>query len=176
MTATELRELHPDKSEMWVRLNATDPVRRHGPAPVLRSPRPAKAKRGSRVPLTRNGGQWSEARFWQAVRSGLRRAFLYWSPAAMALHAARIPCRDRPGQKWAYRCARCEKYHVRKRVQIDHKLECGALKRPEDLADFLARLTPEDPAAYQILCLTCHPKKTAAARVARGVPRVTYNT
>lgn len=113
---------------------------------------------------TRNGGQWTEARFWQAVRSALRRGFRFWRPAVLALQAARVPCKGPRGRKWAYLCAKCQRFYLRKHVQIDHVKPCGQLTRPDHLAEFLARLTPEGAGSYQVLCLTCHPTKTKAER------------
>jgi hypothetical protein len=74
--------------------------------------------------------------------------------------AARIACRGPRGQKWVYLCAGCGKTHLRKNVHIDHREPCGALTSLDHLPGFLARLTPEDPAAYQVLCLRCHQTKT----------------
>ena len=119
-----------------------------------------KRKCGRKVSRTRNGGTWSEARYWSQVRSCLRRGFRFWKPIQDCLKAARI-AKDGPrGAKWAFRCASCGGYFLRKNVQVDHIVECGSLNKPEDLAGFLERLTAESPDAYQVLCKTCHNKKT----------------
>jgi len=142
-----------------------DYVARSGPPPALRASKPAKRHgRRSRVPLVRNGGTWSEARYWQAVRSALRRGFRFWRPAKLALEAARIAAKGPRGRKWLYLCAACGKFHLRKHVEIDHREPCGALTKLEHIPDFLRRLTPENPKAYQVLCVRCHPKKTRAER------------
>jgi hypothetical protein len=174
MTSAELRAAHPDKSELWIRMHAEDPVRKHGPAPAAPLPRKrTKRMRGSRVPLTRNGGKWTEARFWQAVRSALRRGFRFWLPADIALKRARVAAKGPRGRKWLYRCAECDTLHLRKNVQIDHREPCGALTKFEHVAEFLARLTPEEPGAYQVLCLDCHGEKTGKERKRPRVVRVT---
>jgi hypothetical protein len=131
-----------------------------------RAPAPAHEKKSTgRVQRTRNAGTWSEARYWQAVRSALRRAFRFsWVPARMALRAARMACHGPRGQKWAYLCARCQKPHLRKMVQLDHVVACGSLCSAEHVAGFLARLTPERPEDYQVLCLACHKEKTGKDR------------
>lgn len=121
----------------------------------------------SRVPKTRNGGTWTEAAYWGALRSGLRRLFRFWQPAMQALHAARIPCRGKHGQKWAFICADCGRVFPRKQVQIDHVEPAGALTDLAHLPDFVRRLTPEDPKAFAIRCIGCHRKKTDAERAYR---------
>lgn len=66
--------------------------------------------------------------------------------------------------KWEFQCACCGGWHADKEVQIDHIEPCGSLRGPEEIAGFLERLTPESPDAYQVLCKTCHGKKTVAER------------
>jgi hypothetical protein len=106
-----------------------------------------------RTPRTRNGGAWTEAHYWGRLRSALRQTFRWWGPAKQALQAAK--------HGRAYRCARCLRLHPRKEIEIDHRVPCGSLRCLEDLPGFVARLTPEDPAAFQILCKPCHAGKTA---------------
>lgn len=120
--------------------------------------RHSEAPKGKqRVARTRNGGAWSEARFWSHLRSSLRLAFRWWKPAMTALKRAKV------GK--LYLCAGCGKLFPRKQVQVDHTVAAGALSRPEDIAGFLARLTPEDPDAFKVLCRArCHQAKTNAER------------
>lgn len=125
----------------------------------------ASGPKAHRVPRTRNGGTWSEAKYFQTIRSGLRRMFRFWKPAAMALQAARVPCRGANGQKWAYVCADCGKVFPRKAVQIDHITPCGALTELGHIADFLQRLTPENTDAFAVRCLACHQNKTNTERI-----------
>lgn len=105
-----------------------------------------------RSPRTRNHGTWTEAAYWGRLRSALRSTFRYWKPGAAALKAAKYGSH--------YLCARCRKLYPRKAVQIDHITPCGSLRCLDDLAGFLERLTPEDPAAFQVLCVSCHKGKT----------------
>lgn len=117
-----------------------------------------------KTPKTRNDGTWSESRYYSQIRSFLRRAFRWWIPMNKALLAARRPYQGTNKQaKWQFLCAECGEWYMRKNVQIDHKIECGALRCAEDIAGFIERLTPEDPAAFQVLCKQCHSKKTKAA-------------
>lgn len=112
----------------------------------------------SRVPKTRNAGTFTESRYWQQVRSGLRKAFQWWKPMQNALMAARVPVSGPRGQKWAFKCSDCGKMFLRKNIQIHHVVPCGELKKPEDIAGFLERLTCEEESGYFVLCKTCHKK------------------
>jgi hypothetical protein len=142
---------------------------RSSPACTPDTPQPRKTKGNGRqrVSKHRNGGIWSEARYWQAIRSGLRRTFRFWKPAVDALHAARVPMKGPRGQKWAYLCCDCRKLFKRRAVEIDHVTPCGVLTAFEHIPGFIQRLTPESPEAFKIRCLKCHQAKTAAEREAR---------
>lgn len=184
MTREELLARFPRASAAVLALNTTRqptpaaaplpprpliPAARVETAPPAPTPRKSKGTASrkpcvSRVPKTRNASTWTEAAYWGALRSGLRRLFRFWKPAVLALHAARIPCSGARGQKWAYVCADCRRAFPRKLVQIDHVEPCGALTELSHLPDFVRRLTPEDPKAYQVLCAACHTAKTNAER------------
>lgn len=112
-----------------------------------------------------NGGTWTKAQYWSAIRSALRSKMRWWKPANEALLASRRPYKG-PNklQKWEHLCAHCGQWHIRKNVAIDHIVPCGSLNGPEDLAPFLERLTPESPDAYQVLCKECHNVKTQEER------------
>lgn len=180
MTADELRRLFPGASEDFIRKNSS-PVRLlvipekplPSPSPAETPPKTAKGQRGrrlpaetqklkkSRVPLVRNGGTWSEAKYWGALRSCLRRLSQFWKPAQVALHAARVSWPGPRGRKHGYRCAGCGELFLRREVQVDHIVPCGKLTSLDDLPEFVRRLTPEDPAAFQVLCISkCHRAKT----------------
>ena len=120
---------------------------------------------GRVVKKNRNGGLWTEARYWQQVRSFLRKAFRFWKPATDSLERSkRIYEGENKRQKWEYQCNKCKEYFPRKTVQIDHKIPVGSLKGEEDLIAWLRRLTPEDTNAYQVLCSSCHKMKSLEER------------
>lgn len=124
----------------------------------------SKGRRPPRIPRTRNGGTQTEAGYWGAMRSGLRRLYRFWKPALEALKRARVPNRGPRGRKWGYICADCAGVFVRKGVQIDHVEPVGRLLSYDDLPGFVRRLTPEDPNAFKVRCLSCHQKKTNSER------------
>lgn len=111
----------------------------------------------------RNGGTWSDARYWQGVRSMLRRGFRYWNPIMQCKIAARRPNQSSNKRlKWEYYCIACRVWHPDKNIQVDHIIPVGTLKCDDDLAPFLKRLTPES--GFQILCRECHQIKTNKER------------
>lgn len=141
--------------------------------PAWVAPKPAKAKErqaAGRVPRTRNHGTMTEAAFWGMLRSGLRRTFRYWKPAAAVLAAAKQPFHGPRGQRFAYLCAGCGKLHKRTNVNIDHVEPCGALTSYAHLPEFVARLTAEGAESYQVLCKSCHGAKTHAERTKQISP------
>lgn len=174
MIADELRTRFPNASEQFIRVNASvpgalvvAPPPGSSSSPVARKPAKApgravgaKKPKKPRVERTRNGGTWTEAQFWQAVRSGFRRAFRFWRPLQSALKLARVAAPGPRGRKWLFLCAACQKLHLRKQVQVDHLQPCGALTKPEHIAEFLRRLTTERPEDFQVLCKKCHQEKT----------------
>jgi hypothetical protein len=66
--------------------------------------------------------------------------------------------------KWEYQCAACLEWFAGKDVRRDHIEPCGSLRSMDELAGWLERLTPEDPAAYQVMCEDCHQEKTNKER------------
>jgi hypothetical protein len=113
-----------------------------------------------RVERTRNGGKWTEAMYWSAVRSGLRNTFRWWGPMQQCLRNAK--------RGNLYECAMCGQRFKRTEVEIDHITPVGSLRSLQDLAGFVERLTPEDVAAFQVACKPCHLSKTTADTKGRG--------
>ena len=114
----------------------------------------------TRVPRTRATQTWTEAAFWQFLRSGLRRMSMRWPPIARdAIQAARRPyVGPNKRQKWEFQCSECGEWNMRKRVQVDHIEECGTLKSWQDFATFAERLFCEVD-GLRVLCSTCHGKR-----------------
>lgn len=117
-----------------------------------------------RAQRTRNAGTWTEAAFFGKLRSCLRRLSMFWKPSLAAIKLAQVSAPGPHGRKWLFRCASCAGLFMRKEVQIDHVTPVGSLKSLEDLPGFVERLLPEDPAAFQILCKSCHNKRTKEQR------------
>lgn len=105
-------------------------------------------------PKPRAGGEWTEARYWQFVRSGLRQLSRRWPPRAAALKAAR---RRYTGpntrQKWEHQCADCQQWFKLSDVEADHIIPCGSVRG--DVDGFVARLLCEID-GWRVLCKPCH--------------------
>lgn len=120
-----------------------------------------KTVKNPKVPRTRAGNEWTEARFWQFLRTGLRQMSRRWPPIArLAMDAAKRPNQsDNLRLKWEYQCADCAGWFPGKKVQVDHIHPCGQLKSFQDLQVFAELLFCESD-KLKVLCLECHNAKT----------------
>lgn len=110
-----------------------------------------------RVPRTRAGGEWTEARYWQFIRAALRAGAQRFPPVVrQALEAVKrkSESKDNPRLKWEYQCKICGLWYSRKLVRVDHIVPCGSLKKYSDLPGFVERMFCE-PSGLQILCVDC---------------------
>lgn len=105
-----------------------------------------------KVERLRNGGQWTEARFWGFIRSALRHAFTKWGPKHAAKKDAKVAYNT-------YKCAACDDTFASKDVEVDHIVPAGSLKTYEDLPGFVERMFCEKQ-GFQVLCKDCHQLKT----------------
>lgn len=112
---------------------------------------------GKRVERPRNGGQWTEARFFGFIRTALRQAFQKWGPKHEAKKAAKVAYNT-------YQCAACDGWFGTKEVEVDHIVPAGRLSAFDDLPGFVERMFCERE-GFQVLCKTCHQAKTANERV-----------
>lgn len=121
-------------------------------------------KRKIRVPRTRNNQTMTEAAFWSWIRSSLRSRSRYWKPVAEARkRAKRVYRGPNKRRKWEYECAHCKGRFQDKEVSVDHIIPAGSLKCAADLPGFVERLFCEVD-GLQVLCKTCHDKKTKQER------------
>lgn len=116
-----------------------------------------------KVERTRNGGKWSEARYFGFIRSALRAAFRKWGPKHDAKQAAKVAHNT-------YVCAQCDGWFGASQVEVDHIEPAGSLKNFDDLAGFTERLFCEVD-GFQVLCLPCHAKKTQKEKDERKAKR-----
>jgi len=121
-----------------------------------------KPKRGEKC---RAGNTWTEARYFQFIRTALRGAF---SRYPVRFQARKLAERTVTGKrhKYEYKCAECKKWHKGKDVQVDHINPCGSLRTYKDLPAFVERLFCEVD-GLQVLCKSCHHTKTQAERAAK---------
>lgn len=112
----------------------------------------------TRVPRTRAGNTWTEARYYAFLRSLLRKGSTRWPPIYQALNRVRKPYTGtkHPRLKWIYQCQGCGNWFQRKGVEVDHIQECGELTHPDHIRRFVLRLFCE-PEGLRVLCKRqCH--------------------
>lgn len=94
----------------------------------------------------------------------MRRAWLKWPPRYECLKAARRKSTtDNKRQKWEFQCARCTDWYMGKEVAVDHIVPWGSiweLSLEEAWGRLLVGVN-----RLQILCKTCHDKKTLAESI-----------
>ena len=113
--------------------------------------------RTQRVPRTRANNEWTEAAFWNFLRTGLRQMSRRWPPVVrLAMEAARRPYTGpNKRRKWEYQCAHCGHWFKGTEVHVDHIVPCGSLKSWEEFSQFAERLFCEID-GLQVLCESCH--------------------
>lgn len=119
---------------------------------------------------TRNGGQWTEARFRSFVVSALRAASRRWPVKYAVLKDACVGRKvNSATRKMAlhYRCAKCEDSFPATSIAVDHiKPVVDPKKGFVNWDTFIERLFCEDK-GLQCLCKECHSTKTQAERKER---------
>lgn len=122
-----------------------------------------------KTPPFENYPEWTTARFWGFIRSGLREKFGRYPPKYEALNQSATtvpdgvyktgPKKGKPKYVKMYRCSECLNQFRQKDVQVDHIIPAGKLKDFDDLPVFVSRLfcKVDD---LQVLCVSCHEIKT----------------
>ena len=118
----------------------------------------------SRVAKNRNNGTMSESAFWSFIRSALRNKSRWWKPISECKQRARRPYTGaKKRQKFEYQCNECKGWYPDKEINVDHIIPAGTLTCSNDLPGFVERLFCEID-NLQVLCETCHNKKTKNER------------
>jgi len=105
-----------------------------------------------------------KTKFFQWLRSQLRRISMKWKPRSDALNNAKKPYTgENKRRKWQYQCSECNGWYAGKEVQVDHIIPCGQLTDYEDLPGFVERLFC-DADGLQVVCKSCHQDKTNEQR------------
>jgi len=129
-----------------------------------------------KTPPFPNYPEWTTARFFGFIRSGLREKFNRYPPKYQTLQAAAatFPVLDPEGNQVTFKtgksagkpkfqkqylCASCGKHYPQKQVNVDHIHPAGQLKSFDDLPTFCERLFC-GPDGLQVLCKDCHDVKT----------------
>jgi len=97
------------------------------------------------------------------VKSHIERLSYKWPARSKATAAARRKSTLTDKRiKWEYQCNHCKDWFKGKDVQLDHVVPKGRYC-PETFFVWLERLFC-DVAGFQVLCISCHNKKTAEER------------
>ena len=121
-----------------------------------------------RAPRPHNLGTMTKAQVMGRIRSCLRRhLFRYdWLPKKRALEVARRTARSARA-KWEYKCAHCRKWWLRREVEVDHIEPCGSMRDYAEIPWWIENYLCEEVEGFQVLCKSCHRKKTARERERR---------
>ena len=101
--------------------------------------------------------EWTQARFWGFIRSGLRKLHMRYPPMYKVKTKARRPFLGEGRHKWEYQCNVCKEWYFDKQTELHHKEEVGTLKCYEDLPGFVERLFCREE-GYEVVCKQCHLK------------------
>jgi 5-methylcytosine-specific restriction endonuclease McrA len=112
---------------------------------------------------TFNGGLWTEGRFNSFITSILRSGSRRWGPKYSTLNEAKTEKKinvksGRMAQHFL--CAKCDKEHVAKDVQVDHIKPIGFDKTWDEFINGLYCEADN----LQVLCVGCHSLKTKEER------------
>lgn len=109
----------------------------------------------------KGGGTLTTAQYFAIIRSALREGYRKHYPLSrMVREKAKRPSQsDNKRVKWEYQCAHCHGWFLGKDTQVDHIIECGELNKYSDIVRFVRTLFCEED-NLQVLCSTCHDKKT----------------
>lgn len=117
---------------------------------------------GRKTPPCPEYEEWTTARYWQFIRSALRKAWMKWPPKFQKMSEGRRTVTGRR-HKYENTCSYCKAWFPCKDLSIDHETPAGSLNRHEDLAGFVARLFVGVDKLNR-LCKPCHHKKTQEER------------
>jgi len=101
--------------------------------------------------------EWTEARFFQFLRSGLRKLWQRWPPKHQKVEQVKAKSSNKR-YRWRYRCEECGRYYPKKEIEVHHSEPVGQLKSFEDLPGFVSRLFVGTD-KLEALCKECHKRR-----------------
>ena len=129
---------------------------------VKKPPSPLKGR--MKTPPCPAYEEWSTARYFGFLRSSLRAAYSKWPPKYLTINEASRPyVGPDKRRKKEFQCAECKGWFGSSEVNVDHIIPAGSLTTFEDLPGFAERLFCGKD-GLQVLCSTCHSKKTLEER------------
>lgn len=123
-----------------------------------------------------SNGTMSNAAFFGMIRSSLRQKSRWWKPISQCKQAAKRSYKGpNKRQKFEYQCNECKEWFSDKQTNVDHIVPAGSLNSFEDLPNFVKRLFC-DSTHLQVLCSTCHNKKTKEEKTSRNEEKSSVST
>lgn len=111
---------------------------------------PKATKKGKqKVARTHDFGSKTKAEFFGQFRSAIRKLWMFSQIRREALRQAK----KAPNR---YLCANCKDLFKSNEVDVNHIVECGALKEFTDFNGFIERMFQEDLTKLEVLCKDCH--------------------
>lgn len=119
----------------------------------------------TKEPWGYEGSPWKDSvAFFTYLRGCLRKA---WSRNPVKLELLKrerkqIENPNKGGRKgaketvWGCRCAMCKKDFVMAKIEVDHIVEAGSLRRIEDIPGFVERLLFVTPSDLRTVCKECN--------------------
>ena len=103
------------------------------------------------------------------MRTAVRKAWMRSPIKLLAIDLATIPDNDPTTRTiWNVFCSRCETYHKKNNVEVDHMRGEHSLKTLDDLVPFVMSILDVTTHDLQVLCKPCHRIKTYAERHCGG--------
>lgn len=119
-----------------------------------------KKEKKEKVPKTKNAGTMTDSQFFNWLRQKLRRISITWKPINECRKKAKVSYTgNNKRRKVSYICNSCKGEFSSTETSVDHIEPIGSLKSFEDLPQFVEKLFCEEQ-FLQVLCKTCHDKKT----------------
>lgn len=109
-----------------------------------------------------NGGEWTEARYFSFIKSGLRSASQRWPPKYKVLSGAFVGSRINPKSGRIakhYKCNSCQDAYPAKDVEVNHIIPVIPVTGFDSWDGVIKRLFCEEQ-GLEVLCKPCHKKIT----------------
>lgn len=111
---------------------------------------------------TRNGGEWTEARYFSFIKSALRSASQRWPPKYQCLNEAYVGQRlnTKTGRMAKhFKCNSCSGEFPQKEVEVNHKTPVIPLSGFDSWDGVVERMFCEKE-HLEVLCKPCHKEQT----------------
>ena len=113
---------------------------------------------GRKTPPFPEYPEWTTAKFWGFIRSGIRAKWVRWPPRYAALAEVKRTVKGKR-HKYEYRCSSCRRWYKSSEVEVDHIIPVGRLAEYNDLAGFVKKMFVGKE-GLRVVCKPCHKRIT----------------